>query len=315
MTDHLLVPGQHPNPSSLAPRGCADRDPTESSFANYRRLEQASRPGYLEPLKRVKHDAHAVAIGCSITASYYLEEGFSWPRIIESLNRMPMNVCAFSASSLMMQTFAFVDLLTQVKRPLHVYMLIPDLERFWGPSMAAPVNSQSTTNYMWLPELQTYIRPNEFSVFFDTATGTEKKGNKTIKAATHTDYKGHKFMFPVELGIQQSLIALEMLLNTCTIIRANKYLFSWSGRAQTHLDKINPDGLVNNFLTSGANAPRYSDNTTPECTRHKPMTVGQRRVWNVAHDKWHPGLHEHIHFAEAFMSREISNEEIDGLTP
>lgn len=306
-------PGQHPNMSSLQPRGSATRPHGESGFVNYRRIEQDIRPSILQPLKNIKYNAQAVAIGCSITASYYLEEGFSWPRIIEQLHGISMNVCAFSASSVMMQTYAFIDLLTQTKHPLHVYALVPDLERFWGPSMSAPTESQSTTSYMWIPEVSSYIRPSEFNALFDAQKNKDKPGKRLIRAATHTDFKGHKFMFPVEVGIQQSLIALEMLVNTCSIIRCNKHIFSWDEDTQTEMTKLGIDGLVTDISTFRPVGPYKWDDSHSACKRHLPTTVAQRRVWTLAHDDWHPGLHEHIHFAESFMSRQITSDEVGSI--
>lgn len=81
-----------------------------------------------------------------------------------------------------------------------------------------------------------------------------------------------------------------------------------------------PNMFLNFPRNSDLNIPNYEsanevnlgpdEECGPPCTRHQAQNDMQSHYWKIASDNSHPGLHEQIHFAEAFLCRQITNEEI-----
>jgi hypothetical protein len=46
-----------------------------------------------------------------------------------------------------------------------------------------------------------------------------------------------------------------------------------------------------------------------EC-EHEPQTELQKQFWLIASDGKHVGFHDQIHFAEHFLQKQISNEDL-----
>jgi hypothetical protein len=42
--------------------------------------------------------------------------------------------------------------------------------------------------------------------------------------------------------------------------------------------------------------------------RHEPQSDEQDKLWDIASDHGHPGVHDHIHFAEFFTNVEVTND-------
>ena len=312
MTQQRQHRNLHPMPHLLAPRVTSNRQYGESIFADYRKYENDSRHD-LNPLKPINREAQAIAIGCSITASYYLEEGFSWPRIVELFSGQTMNVCAASGSSIMLQAHLFTDILTTIKRPLHIYGLFPDLERFIGPSVSAPHFEPSSVNYIWMPQISAYILPSDLPTFFQALEG--KKRAARVRAATFTDFQNAKYIFPAELGIHQSLIGLEVINNTSTLLKANKHWFSWCSYTQATLEEMKIPSLITSSDRDHPLTLESAEKDNGICTRHRPTNLKQKNVWRVAHDNWHPGLHAHIHFAETFLGFALTDDHTERINP
>lgn len=268
----------------------------------------------LPRLREINADATSIAVGCSITASYYLEEGFSWPRIIEQVTNEPINICAASGSSIMLQAQLVTDLLNYVQRPRTVYALFPDLERFIGPISAVP-DRGSCLNYIWMPELMTYISTGDYPRLQEAKESADNGSKKRIRAASFLDFQNMNHLIPAEFGIFQSLMGLEIINNVCSLLNMQQHLFSWDVRTQQNLETMKIPHLITGGMRDNPLTLQGYDMQNLSCTRHSPTSAKQTRAWKTAHDGSHPGLHDHIHYAETFIGKEIKQIQVENLRP
>lgn len=267
----------------------------------FKSIEQNMRSEELGYITDLYDDAEIVAIGCSVTSALALPEKYSWPRIIEQTTGERVNVCASSGSSAMLLYYLFLEMLGLFNKPKTVYALVPHLYRLLVPNNAK--NSLPIKTVFWSPLVGAYVDPAWDNVFALVDIPRSSIKRKKIQVTTHVDAWGSRFLYPMDLGIQQSIMAIEMMWRTSKLIESKFSISSWHQPTLETLLKINTPGVIRDrgILIDS------------ECARHAAQNKKQSEVWTTAYDQIHFGLHHHIHYAESFLGRDIDNTEIMGL--
>ena len=278
----------------------------------------------------VKNPA-VLALGCSITSGIGLVDDFAWPALLRHQTQNTVNNMGIPGASPAQCVYTAFAHIRKWGNPDCVYFLVPPLDRYWGPtksktndgSLRPDVWSMSGLHYF--PEMQQYV--------------THSAGGDGTKKYKHEAIDGNKTLLPVDLVAHHNLMMIETLMMYCEANNIDMKISSWCRRTHMHLTLIGYPQLVDipNFLRKAdIKAHLHEDDEYNEwgaphemspmgsrknCCDRTPQNKWQDRMWDhaldIKHDRYypHPGLHYHLHFAELFLGRQISNEELAEIRP
>ena len=288
-------------------------------------------------------DPDIVAIGCSFTQMGALPYAFNWPKIIEHTQNLKVNNCGQPASGVNFQLGFACDVMRKHGFPKSIFALFPNMERAFMPAKV-DVDEEKVhlRNIDWDYDLKAFVARNE----------PFKQGMNQGYDEFYISSAKKRYQVPKELVVFQSLLHIEIFETMCDAagiafkfstwhpreIMAFKNMLFKSYAPPFEFDSMNSsvsklasewkkDVELDSRLFSVNNQESYEAgisypvrpwelfgvNESPRQCDHEPQSDLQSHFWVRASDGRHVGLHDQIHFAEHFIQKRISNQDIARL--
>lgn len=238
-----------------------------------------------------------LCMGCSVTRPLGIPHGLSWPHLMASELGCSLNVIAYVGGSVQRIVYNAVLSIAKYGIPKEIYFLLPSLDRAWVVDKSPDTKNFSLKNYFWIDQIKKYS--NSFA--------------DVIRGSNYRDYIKAKRNIPLEYGFQNQIIALFMFFSMCKELGIKCNFYSWN----PYSDDI---FLNNNILSQVSNHSKEIGGETrwgaklrfdPDYYSNNPKHV---LFWEKGVDESetpHPGMYMHIHFAERFLGRRLSQKTID----
>jgi len=248
--------------------------------------------------EEINHDASALALGCSVTASVGLPHQLTWPNLLRKTHNTDVNVIATPGLDIaeivrILNVYLFSE---NFKTPEVVYILAPDILR------------TKIINF------QKFSKKNIFdhiTLNYNNTLGFIIKS----KIASIKDRHLKRYYPSVSYTLLDRLSSLEMCVSLCRSFGIKVIVSSW----EMYTQKIFQDlGYIAELEETDcfSNESR-SWHMINECTKHNfDIPEHLQPFWNAAIDKphFHPGLHSHIHYIENLLQKQFDYRILDDLT-
>ena len=234
------------------------------------------------------HNPDILALGCSVTAGCGIPYDLTWPHLIARELNQTVNVISHPGASVQRIFNNFICHIKEFGLPKKILFLTPDLKRLWFPEIK---EENLISSFDW-----SYSNNN--FMFSE---------NKKQKPLIYKDYFNINRSLPLEAAVFSALTSLSYLEFFYNLgIEYN--FFSWDGETNYIYNKIN-----NNFyISSGDEGDNLHYLTEHErCLTHRSLNEEQSFFWDAANDYgYHPGMHSHVHYAERFLGKSLSQKTI-----
>ena len=233
-----------------------------------------------------------LAIGCSITVPMGIPHQLSWPHIIAKKLNMSVNVVAYPGSPIDRIVLNCIKAIEKYGKPKKIFFLIPNLTRLWIGEWSSDRKEYNKKQINWSWEYNNF--------FVQTKT-------KSYKTFSYKDFFNIKRSIPLELVVQNAFSSLDMLESFCNINNIDFRFFSWNEFTDQVIDSRGYDSFTEqiekNHLYSGDKNAYLLKNC------HEPEDEQSDIFWSTGLDypTPHPGVHEHIHYAERFLHNQNNN--------
>lgn len=256
-------------------------------------------------------DAQGLALGCSVTAGCGLWHKWTWPYILSCELGYDINCFAAPGRGLREIIDRLFIYIRKYGKPKNLFILTPDTFRLRVLEM------EKSGEKRW-PIAFTY----PWYTDFDNYAEGLKRGPHVYESIL-----GNKFMYPIELSIMQFAEEISRIETMCECMDIKLKISSWDGLAGRSLGKVLSNGVfctdlhlneADLFEMRGlTNYPEIChtvDHYIEEIENlscHKNHPISKNKYWSYAADDIHPGIHAHIHYAERFLGRPLSDRVLD----
>lgn len=241
-----------------------------------------------------------LAIGCSVTAGLGIPHDMTWPNLVARELGQTINVIGIPGAGVEQILHNALLHIKKFGKPKRIMFLIPDLFRAW-----IPVKSKYDKYY--LQPLQWDYRIKEYS--------------KLGKPILYKDWYSINRSIPAEVIINNSLIKMVDFKTLCELLDIELHYYSWDILYTNNFLEI-LKGLNNNSEEENYNnlnsinpdyTPDYGFDRYDNIICHHSDTQEHQPFWVRAldHPKTHPGMHAHIHYAEMFLQKKLSQQTIN----
>jgi len=277
-----------------------------------------------EPLRLVEHGNYEIiTAGCSWTYGSCVPRQYAWPNLISANTGKQVLNFGMNGASISYSASHLIFVLSNINRqsfPLQIYGFFPEIVRHFGP-------------------LQRDGRRSEFAPSNIPFHGGEYKlcvGDRDYVPYKIVDIYGNIYKQPTELSVWQNFLLLDALIALCKVADIDFTFSSWQYADQEIFNNLQyqaykPPLMGHRVIVStGSHAGKtykWIRKYHPHGPRpfeqfglkdavvceHEPQSDEQEKLWDIAADFGHPGIHDHIHFAEFFSNVEINNSMLKKL--
>lgn len=262
-----------------------------------------------------------VALGCSVTAPVGMPFEFAWPNIVSKQTGKSVNALSFPGSGvqrIVRKLFAHINAYGE---PKEILFLLPDFQRvqlfYWDT-----YHDKRVKHGHWQALNASY---DQYDRNYKDPLGGQS--GKTPRPLVFYDIFGRPFEIPVEVALSQCVTSLHILVDYCRSRNIELRMFSWHGRTQTGISNIEESQFIK-FSSSlrlygscdEVHVPMFDQSDVlwfNDAPCHDALTELHEAFWLFGADEPnpHPGLHAHIHYAEAFLGEPIRQDTIRLLVP
>lgn len=221
-------------------------------------------------------EADILALGCSFTEGACIPPEQSWPQIVADLTNKTVKVIAMSGVGIGWMWEQYLLYTTQSNKFNEVMLLVPDLFRHTFKSQTNH-NKHNTHKLNWVPQYKQY---------YDKTEPAKIRQHDGQRADINTSVITH--------------LNLQALNNF-------EHHTQHTNKTFTHSTWWHPT----HYTLSKLNYPNYTP-LNLHCD-HQPQTKKQHKWWNTSRDGNHGGMHDQIHFAQTFLKKPITNNELATL--
>lgn len=286
-----------------------------------------------------------ITLGCSFTQMGDLPYAFNWPKIIEHTQGVAVNNCGQSSSGVNFQIAYGMDVMNEYGFPKKIYALFPNLDRAILPKTINTSGEHiELSNIDWDRNICGYITRSEHSAAKLLFPHSQDEFYIAIN-------KKRRKQVPAEPIIFQSFLLIDVLETMCKASGIEFKFSTWHPRGIETFNQLDYESYVKPkpftklnkstsqfsrdwekdvesnpqlFSISNADSDKaglyrgvraweiFGVTDRDEC-HHEPQTEMQKRFWVRALDGRHTGLHDQVHFAEHFLQKEITNEDLKKL--
>lgn len=275
----FIAEAQHPNSFYKHSESGTTTNDVRSHYPHDDVFYYINRHGFLG--REFTSNADVLALGCSVTAGIGVGSGNTWPWMVESMTGMSVNQLGIPGASIQVMLSAFLEFIDKFGKPKILLALVPEVSRIWVYHHEYPFR-------------------HRYSVDINTGVFTSHEREQGFK----TDSRGAKL--DLDTCLQNSYNSLMDMSRVCSVLGI-KFLFTpylvpeadiyRDAKIPGFVDEWEHLSLVKEWARIGK--PMGVD----ICTRHENLDVP---FWDSGVDNPpHPGMHEHLHFAELFV-RELS---------
>lgn len=265
------------------------------------------------------HSPDILALGCSITVPIGLPYGLSWPHLIKDELDLSLNVIAYGGGSVQRILHNALQHMMEYGVPKKIYLLLPSLDRAWVTSNidneTLPKLSNKYLANKNLADLKNTVYYGLNDVFW--IEQIHEYNNSGAKDFLFKDYLKIKRSIPLEYGFLNQIHSLINFFSFCKLLGIECFYYSWNGffdnlllnnpileKIATHSKELNRDC----YWRSNEENINFDDSYFSNNKEHE-------KYWEKGLDKpeahAHPGMYTHIHFAERFLGRRLSQKTID----
>lgn len=223
-----------------------------------------------------------VAIGCSFSSGEFVPDSYTWHGIITQLAGMSINVVAMNGEGVYSLLREYQKVVALYGAPKKIFALWPDLDRFAVVRFLD--NNPLADMTERVPVMWNHLEGQYYTLAHEPFDMVDRFGEE------HT-------LCP-ELVNQLSFDALDTLMWHASTAGIEVTQTSWA-------ESLNEAGLFLEY-------PGYAVRRDRECDHHAQCD-NQERWWEFSLDGMHGGFHDQIHWAEFFLGREITNDEIASI--
>jgi hypothetical protein len=230
-----------------------------------------------------------LAIGCSVTAGCGIPYELTWPHLLAKELNQTVNVIAMPNGSIHRIYNNVISHLKEFGLPKKILFLTPDLKRLWIPEKKN--NRYINSSFNWDESYKNFV--------FNK--------NQKKKPLIYKDYFNINRNIPLELSIFNALTILHSL-EVFELMNIEYSFFSWHS-----VTNVLYRYTENKFYSSQDDEHNQSDYFLkyPDCTSHLPLINDHLTFWDFTlNSNTHPGMHSHIHYAERFLGRPLSEDTI-----
>ena len=264
-----------------------------------------------------------LAMGCSITVPVGIAHGLSWPHLIKDELNESLNVLAYGGGSIQRIIHNATLHMIQYGIPKKIYFLLPSLDRAWIPQK---IESQTlpklSYNYMKNKDIYDISNNNyyELSNFFwieEVNSYISRMSQSNWSNFSYKDFLDIKRSIPLEYGLHNQLHSLMMFFASCKLLGIECFYYSWNGNIDDIIGKLD---LFNDIavFSKKINDHCYWGNNGEIIDfdlSYFSNNEEHKKYWEKGLDKpesnAHPGMYTHIHMAERFIGRRLSQKTID----
>lgn len=260
-----------------------------------------------------------IAMGCSITVPIGIPHGLSWPHLIKDELNQSLNVIAYGGGSIQRIIYNTTLHMKEYGIPKKIYFLLPSIDRCWIPQKEKGKNlpKQSDSDVYSIGSDHVSHNYYELNNFF----WNEKVDNYIEQNNDYTnlykDFLNIKRNIPLEFGIYNQIHSLITFFTMCKMLGIECFYYSWDGAFDSLLNNINTfnDTAI---LPKNINDHCHWRNNEEEIDfdlSYFSNNLEHQKYWKKGLDKpeahAHPGMYTHIHYAERFLGRRLSQKTID----
>jgi hypothetical protein len=234
------------------------------------------------------HNPDILALGCSVTAGCGLPYDLTWPHLVARELDQTVNVISHPGASIQRIFNNFICYAKEFGLPKKILFLTPDLGRLWFPEI----------------KKENLMSSFDWDSFDNNFMFTE---NKKQKPLIYKDYFNINRSLPLEAAVFSAFTSLNYLEFFHNLgIEYN--FFSWDGETNHIYNKMDNDF----YISSGDEESNLRYLTEHErCLDHHCLDEEHSFFWNAANDYgYHPGMHSHVHYAERFLGKSLSEKTI-----
>jgi len=214
-------------------------------------------------------NAEILALGCSVTAGIGVGSSNTWSWMVEANTEMSVNQLGISGASTQILLSAFLEFVEKYGKPKYLLALIPEARRQWVFVEEKPYRAR----YSFEDRSKTFL-------------------SHESRQGIRSDIRGSKIDYDVT--VQNYYSAISDMSRVCSIMGIKFLFFSYTDEENDRFKDARTKGFLDKGMYS---ATRIDPN---QCARHRNSGVA---FWHRGVDiPPHPGLHEHIHYAELFIA-------------
>jgi hypothetical protein len=265
------------------------------------------------------HNPDILALGCSVTVPIGLPHGLSWPHLIKDELDLSLNVVAYGGASVQRILHNATQHIMEYGVPKKIYILLPSLDRAWvvgnkeDPKLPKFSNKYlSDKNLSDLKQDVYYELENVFWI-----EQIREYNNFGEKNFLFKDFLNIKRSIPLEYGFLNQIYSLINFFSFCKLLGIECFYYSWNGffdhillnnpileKIATHSKILNEDC----YWKNNEQNPNFYDDYFSNNIKHEKYW---KKGLDIPEFNAHPGMYTHIHFAERFIGRRISQKTID----
>jgi hypothetical protein len=247
-----------------------------------------------------------------------LPHGLSWPHLIKDELSLSLNIVAYSGGSVQRILHNALQHIMQYGVPKKIYLLLPSLDRAWlvgnkDDETLPKLSSKNLANKN-LSDLKDTVYYSLDDVFW--MEQIREYNNNGKKDFLFKDYLKIKRSIPLEYGFLNQIHSLINFFSFCKLLKIECFYYSWSG--------FFDDLLLNNPILE--KIATHSKVLNKHCYwRHNENidfhdsyfsnNVEHKKYWekglDIPESNAHPGMYTHVHMAERFLGKRLSQKTID----
>lgn len=264
------------------------------------------------------HNPDILALGCSVTLPVGLPHGLSWPHLIKGELNESVNVLAYQGASVQKNIYNATLHMMKYGVPKKIYFLIPSLDRAWiitqvkNPTLPKlsfkyiKDKNLSDLKYDKYYDLYDFFWINDANEYIDCG-----ETNFLYK-----DFLNIKRSIPLEYGFQNQISSLINFFSFCKMVGIECFYYSWNAYFDNLLFENNIlDDIAVHVKESNEHCYWSNQSKIDFDLSYFSSNIEHKKYWEKGLDKpeWnaHPGMYTHIHIAERFIGRKLSQKTID----
>ena len=289
------------------------------------------RVGFSERVNSIA-GAEIFAIGCSFTFGTAVKREFAWPNLVEVVTGKKVANLGMPGSAIGYQVAHVLKVLRSIgpgSKPQKIYGLFPEIQRYFGIS-----EREDGRPGFWPRDIP--YHEHAYAICTDVIMRGEDR-IPVFRDYEVKDLRGNKYFLAPETAAWTNLLLLDSLIAACALASIDFTFSSWQYADQEtfsnlryvsyKIPRLGVSDLIQNrsqasdktykwIAANHAHGPRpwqqFGVQSQIGCD-HEPQSKEQEECWDIALDGSHPGLHDHIHFAEFFTEKQLGNNILEEL--
>lgn len=237
------------------------------------------------------HNPDLLSAGCSVTVGFGLSYTETWPHLVckhhDSFETV--NVVGAPGASIAKIVYMVFSHIERFGWPKELHVCLPDVHRGWG-LVSRHSGAFEESAIMYDPETANFFThdPGRWSLRLESPDGTNRKPL-------------------LGMVVRENMMALDMLSLAAWSVGVPLVISTYS--SSTHKLMLRDGNRYPGYKSLGDKSVDARQvpigHPTECCQKTAEEYCCQEETWTYALDQNHPGMHTHVHLAEAHLGRQI----------